>query len=1070
MQRLDSSPGLRRPGRSLTGVASTPTSNLTPSLPASGASGAPKTEKSEKFDQYGANETEFTEKVVEFRDGDWPEDWKEEPEEEYDENGMNFLHYCIVKGYGEAINELLDNMGFDANTPTQSDGASPLMLALRKCRECLQGNARLRPFLAVAIKLLDSDAEVNEAVMKDAVNFPKVLVDILRKNLNYYKPAGGGTSQLTRAIRSGFDSSFNRMGFVELVLRQNADTIIIKLITEDPNFLKKYTNSVGETPLHSAVKVGKVEITQLLMQAGIGEQSASDRNHRTPIVTALVNHEQLKDLAPQVIMTILSHLPASEAVTTLQHTYRGMPVIEYDIKSGIGVIVKGILLLEDTLCKELLLERYKFSNHCEGNILHIAARHGFPLTVFRVSNKLFLEYFDEIDSNKSKKLPCDYAVEFGHTNFLEEVWEIGREEWSGEIRTACECGNLDALLLLRSKSRDPPTEENNRNLLYLACKKGQASIVEFFLETVKVSPTRLDTEKDKPSMLMVASDADAADCVTLLLDHNASVYDRDDKDYSALCRAILLGKKKAVMAILTHPVHGEHALNYCTGTNETPMRLLVINMTDVAKWVLNKQIKQTGHDEIEYDYDLIDDFERTECEFIGPLGYLYRKFGGHKPEQTTDGPSELSSNYLRLGRDSPVPGKRQKPNKFEPENHMLHLMVKSKSLDILNHKLVENLINHYWRYVIWQWIALRSVYLFITVMLTVFTLVLPHPKDDICISTNHSGISDGRRAFLIFSSITLILSSLLSLAISAYTLYIAKLGIFHQQRFRVLFEIILAILILLFVIGYGNDEWCSQDWQWNVGAFCTCLSWLTLLVTLKGFRHTAPPINMLFAIIKNFLWIIYVPILLIAAFVLPFYMLFHIPGQNFGPYEDFGSTFGSVAILFTGDGEYGDQFTSEESVVNFPFASYCIYYLFVIMVGILFNNLLVSLAVGEVDELQDNATLEHHRLNVEGIIDGLEAFFPFIPRKEPDKFELQQEESNNDKYFKAEAEFKRADADSNEFADSVLKDTSEEILQSKIDQLEAALSEKTEMMQKSQEEMKEKMEELLNLIQNTPRP
>ena len=49
---------------------------------------------------------------MEFRDGDWPEDWKEEPEEEYDENGMNFLHYCIVKGYGEAINELLDNMGF----------------------------------------------------------------------------------------------------------------------------------------------------------------------------------------------------------------------------------------------------------------------------------------------------------------------------------------------------------------------------------------------------------------------------------------------------------------------------------------------------------------------------------------------------------------------------------------------------------------------------------------------------------------------------------------------------------------------------------------------------------------------------------------------------------------------------------------------------------------------------------------------------------------------------------------------------------------------------------------------
>ena len=74
----------------------------------------------------------------------------------------------------------------------------------------------------------------------------------------------------------------------------------------------------------------------------IGEQNAIDRNHRTPIVTALVNHEQLKEIAPQVIMTILSYLPASEAVTTLQHAYHGMPVIEYDIKSGIGMIVKVI--------------------------------------------------------------------------------------------------------------------------------------------------------------------------------------------------------------------------------------------------------------------------------------------------------------------------------------------------------------------------------------------------------------------------------------------------------------------------------------------------------------------------------------------------------------------------------------------------------------------------------------------------------------------------------------------------------------------------------------------------------
>ena len=139
------------------------------------------------------------------------------------------------------------------------------------------------------------------------------------------------------------------------------------------------------------------------------------------------------------------------------------------------------------------------------------------------------------------------------------------------------------------------------------------------------------------------------------------------------------------------------------------------------------------------------------------------------------------------------------------------------------------------------------------------------------------GISGGRRGFLIFSSILLILLSLLSLVVNVYTLYVARLTIFKHTRFRVIFEVILPILILLFVIGFGNDEWCAQRWQWNVGAFCTCLSWLSVLVTLKGFRLTAAPINMLFAIIKNFMEIIYVPLLLIAAFALPFYMLFTRP-------------------------------------------------------------------------------------------------------------------------------------------------------------------------------------------------
>ena len=58
--------------------------------------------------------------------------------------------------------------------------------------------------------------------------------------------------------------------------------------------------------------------------------------------------------------------------------------------------------------------------------------------------------------------------------------------------------------------------------------------------------------------------------------------------------------------------------------------------------------------------------------------------------------------------------------------------LQSESLDILKHQLVENVIDHYWKYAWRYWIVLRVFYLLSTLILTTFTLNLPHPKGDIC--------------------------------------------------------------------------------------------------------------------------------------------------------------------------------------------------------------------------------------------------------------------------------------------------------------------------------------------------
>ena len=80
--------------------------------------------------------------------------------------------------------------------------------------------------------------------------------------------------------------------------------------------------------------------------------SKFDRNHFTPLVTAVVNYKAHKDSTVKVVKEILSYLCAmstdcAKCISAIKQSYRGLPLIEYDIKSGDGVIIQvsGILIV-----------------------------------------------------------------------------------------------------------------------------------------------------------------------------------------------------------------------------------------------------------------------------------------------------------------------------------------------------------------------------------------------------------------------------------------------------------------------------------------------------------------------------------------------------------------------------------------------------------------------------------------------------------------------------------------------------------------------------------------------------
>ena len=88
-------------------------------------------------------------------------------------------------------------------------------------------------------------------------------------------------------------------------------------------------------------------------------------------------------------------------------------------------------------------------------------------------------------------------------------------------------------------------------------------------------------------------------------------------------------------------------------------------------------------------------------------------------------------------------------------------------------------------------------------------------------------------------------------------------------------EILLIFSTVTFAIaGQAGRCFCVKSYAWQFGALAVFLAWIDLVIFLKKLPLTAIPINMLHDIVLTFLKLIYLPLILIISFAIPFYMLF----------------------------------------------------------------------------------------------------------------------------------------------------------------------------------------------------
>ncbi|CAD7003729.1 transient receptor potential channel pyrexia isoform X4 [Ceratitis capitata] len=169
-------------------------------------------------------------------------------------------------------------------------------------------------------------------------------------------------------------------------------------------------------------------------------------------------------------------------------------------------------------------------------------------------------------------------------------------------------------------------------------------------------------------------------------------------------------------------------------------------------------------------------------------------------------------------------------------------------------------------------------------------------------------------------------------------------------------------------------------WQHHVAAIVVLLVWLELMMLVGRFPIFGVYVQMFTKVAGNFCKFLLAYICLLIAFCLSFSVLFN----DYPPFENITWSLLKAITMMSGELEFEDIFYGDIPV-KFPVTSHILFLCFVLLVTVILTNLMVGLAVSDIQGLQVSATLDRLVRQAE-LISRLESlFFSRLLRRAPVK-------------------------------------------------------------------------------------
>ncbi|RXG61156.1 Transient receptor potential channel pyrexia [Armadillidium vulgare] len=661
----------------------------------------------------------------------------------------------------------------------------------------------------------------------------------------------------------------------------------------------------------------------------------------------------------------------------------GFSALHLAAESGSEDIV-GILIREGAR----LIGPLSWDNRGEYTPLMLASKHGFP----DIASVLIQKGIDvDAGLHKRKRTALHYAAESGNTECVQILIDAGATinplllYSETPLHIAVEEGHSDVVDMLLKAGADVRASRGHTKTTCLHIS-AQGSYYHITHQLLKAGADPNQEDSSNQTALHIASKSQCYDTVQILLNYKANPNAQDSEGKTPLHTGIFKGSRN--FECLKLLLESKANPNIPDNAGYTPLHLAAINDSPYCVKMFLK-----------YDADLtkktkggvtaLNIILRRTPEVITQIQETLNSainFIEHDQHYERDGQIQLDFRVLLAGSED------------GPECRLLSCFMEEGQKTFLKHPLCET-------FLYLKWLRVRSFFVFNLIFYMILVVTLTqylylilngtaeyHKKQvndtifksfrNIFKHHSHYNSSEGgnetneryhllherfrvkfeTECLEISPEFPILKKSLLYLTWVVLCTLTLKEGFQALDSPKSYLSSLDNILVWPVISGsfvltvYSQISGVVCPWQFHTAAIILLFTWLELLLLIGRFPLFGLYVNMFGQVTKNFSKFLFTYICLINAFALSFGILFH----NQPPFKHRIGRIMKTLVMMTGEIEYNEWFyeTRPRLRILYYGTSQFVFALFLLFGTIILMNLLVGLAVSDIQGLQKSAGLD----------------------------------------------------------------------------------------------------------------